>query len=59
MTKPGYYRVTFETKDGNSITYHSMIIRADSARQAEKYARLEAMQNSTIIYNVFARFECK
>lgn len=36
MTKSGFYRVTFETKDGNAITYHSMIIRADSARQAEK-----------------------
>ena len=59
MNKSGFYRVTFETKDGNAITYHSMLIRADSAREAEKYARLEAMKHSTIIYNVFARFECK
>lgn len=58
MRKSGFYRVTFETKDGNAITYHSMLIHADTAKQAEKCARLEAMKQNKVVYNVFARFEC-
>lgn len=57
MRKTGFYRVSFETHDNGNRTYHRLMIRADSAKQAEKMVRREAMKNNTVIYNVFAQFE--
>lgn len=57
MRKTGFYRVSFETHDNGNRTYYRIMIRADSAKQAEKMARLEAMKNNKIVYNVFAQFE--
>lgn len=57
MRKTGFYRVSFETHENGNRAYHRILIRADSAKQAEKMARLEALKNNKIVYNVFAQFE--
>ena len=57
MRKTGFYSVSFETHENGNRTFRRLLIRADSAKQAEKMARREAMKNNMVIYNVFAQFE--
>lgn len=59
MSKPGYYQVTYMTKENNCIIWHKAIYHASSAKEAEKAARVDAIASGKIIYDVHAYFLTK
>lgn len=59
MSKPGYYQVSYITKENNCITLHKAIYHASSVKEAEKAARVDAIESGKIITDVHAYFLTK